>query len=101
MLMLALPDRITDRYHRWAQNLCFIDQLLELKPDYSLLHALRDEYHKDFLKLYKSELRYAKQPEYGSRKDGEALAFYKKLFKFQYPVKRDIIRCLCEAKLNS
>jgi hypothetical protein len=77
MLMLALPDRITDRYHEWAQNLCFIDQLLELKPDYSLLHELRDEYHAEFLKLYKSELRYAKQPEYGRRKDGEALAFTK------------------------
>ena len=101
MLMLALPDRITDRYHEWAQNLCFIDQLLELKPDYSLLHELRDEYHAEFLKLYKSELSYAKQPEYGRRKDGEALAFYKKLFKFQYPVKRDIIHCLCEAKLNA
>ena len=65
------------------------------------MHELRDEYHAEFLKLYKSELRYAKQPEYGRRKNGEALAFYKKLFKFQYPVKRDIIRCLCEAKLNA
>jgi len=91
----------TEHQQYSTQNLCFIDQLLKLKPDYVLLHELRDEYHAEFLKLYKSELRYAKQPEYGRRKDGEALAFYKKLFKFQYPVKRDIIRCLCEPKLNA
>ena len=28
-------------------------------------------------------------------------AFYKKLFKYPYSVKRDIFRCLCEGKLNA
>ena len=100
MLMLTLPEDITFRYHEWAQNLCFIDQLLEQKPNYTFLLQLRAEYHAEFVKLYKSELRYAKKPTYSSRKDGSALDFYKKLYKFQYPVKRDIIRCLCELQLN-
>lgn len=100
ILMLTMPEDITFRYYEWAQNLCFIDQLLEQKPSYTFLLQLRAEYHVEFVKLYKSELRYAKNPIYSSLNNGSALEFYKKLYKFQYPVKRDIIRCLCEARLN-
>lgn len=100
LLMFNLPEGILLRYEIWAQNLCFIDQLIEQKPDYGLLLQLRGEYHREFQSLYKSELRAANgnsRRGFGSNDERE---FYKKLFKYKYAVKRDIIRCLCEPRLN-
>lgn len=100
LLMFSLPSSILLRYENWAQNLCFIDQLIELKPGYDLLYQLQAEYHREFLSLYKSELRSANEDARRGIGSGEARDFFKKLFKFQYSVKRDIIRCLCEPGLN-
>lgn len=100
LLMLTLPEGVLHRYQTWAQDLCFVDQLIEKKPDYNFLHKIREEYHKKFLSLYRSELRSANEKS-GNRHGTDAVkTFYKKLFKYQYAVKRDIIRCLCEAGLN-
>ena len=100
LLMFNLPKGVLFRYENWAKNLCFIDQLIELKPGYDLLHQLQAEYHREFLSLYKSELRSANEDARRGIGSGDGQDFYKKLFKFQYSVKRDIIRCLCEPGLN-
>ena len=101
ILMMLLPDGILDPYHKWAQNLCFIDHLIEVKPDYQLLLDLRSEYHDQFVSIYKSELRQLNKPFFAQPAFGQSRDFYKKLFKYPYPVKRDIFRCLCEGKLNA
>lgn len=100
-LMLMLPNGALVSYTEWAQNTCFIDQLLELRPGYSLLEKIQTEYHQRFLTIYRSELRDAKRIDNLKNDVSDASLFYKKLFKFQYPVKRDIVQCLCEANLNS
>lgn len=100
LLMLTLPNDVLPRYQTWAQNLCFVDHLIEKKPNYDFLLKLREEYHKEFISQYKSELRSANGNSRSQHKSDEVRVFYKKLFKYQYPVKRDIIRCLCEAGLN-
>ena len=101
LLMLVMPDGILFSYKQWAQNLCFIDQLIEMRPGYRLLHKIRDDYYREFIRLYKSGLRYAKQPNYSRKLPSDELTFYKRLFKFQYSEKRDIFRCLCEPGLNT
>ena len=99
--MMLLPDGILDPYHKWAQNLCFIDHLIEVKPDYQLLLDLRSEYHDQFVSIYKGELRQLNKPFAAQSAVNQSRDFYKKLFKYPYPVKRDIFRCLCEGKLNA
>lgn len=101
LLMLQLPDGVLYPFQTWAQNLCFIDHLIGMKPDYDLLLELRSEYHKQFDSLYKSELRQLNKKFSSIQPNNDRKAFYKKLFKYPYPVKRDIFRCLCEGKLNS
>ena len=100
LLMLQLPEGVLYPYQTWAQNLCFIDHLIGIKPDYDLLLDLRFEYHKQFERIYKSELRQLNKRFLFSQTTSEKRAFYKKLFKYPYPVKRDIFRCLCESELN-
>lgn len=99
--MLMLPNGALVSYTEWAQNTCFIDQLLEMRPGYSLLEKIQTEYHQRFLTIYRSELRDAKRIDNLKNDVSDASLFYKKLFKFQYPVKRTIVQCLCEANLNS
>jgi hypothetical protein len=101
ILMMQLPGGILDPYHTWAQNLCFIDHLLDLKPDYGLLLDLKSEYYGRFKSLYKSELRQLNKQFSFSKTANDKIAFYEKLFQYPYPVKCDIFRCLCEGKLNS
>lgn len=101
LLMLQLPDGILNPYQTWAQNLCFIDHLIDMKPDYDLLLDLRSEYDKQFESLYKSQLRQFNKTFATFQALDDKKAFYKKLFKYPYPVKRDIFRCLCEGKLNA
>ena len=101
ILTLQLPEGILDQFQKWAQNLCFIDHLIDMKPGYDVLLDLRSEYHKEFKSLYKSELRKSNKVFYSKQARNDKKAFYKKLFKFPYPIKRDIFRCLCESELNS
>lgn len=100
LLMLQLPEGVLYPFQTWAQNLCFIDHLIGMKPGYDLLLDLRSEYHKQFERIYKSELRQLNKRFLFSPTTSEKKAFYKKLFKYPYPVKRDIVRCLCESELN-
>lgn len=43
LLMLTLPNDVLRRYQTWAQNLCFVDHLIEKKPNYDFLLKLREE----------------------------------------------------------